>query len=46
MELVFMYEFIHVCMNVCISLYMCVGVHACMTCVYIWRMTLSMSKRK
>ena len=28
--LVFMYEFMHVCMNVCISLYMYVGVHACM----------------
>ena len=29
-ELVFMYEFTHVCMNACISLYMYVGVHACM----------------
>ena len=31
--LVFMYEFMHVCMNVCISLYgiyTYVGVHACM----------------
>ena len=28
--LVFMYEFMHVCMNVCISLYTCVGVHAYM----------------
>jgi len=27
---VFMYEFMHVCMNVCISVYMYVGVHACM----------------
>ena len=26
----FMYEFLHVCKNVCISLYMYVGVHACM----------------
>ena len=25
-----MYEFMNVCMNVCISLYMYVGVHACM----------------
>ena len=25
-----MYEFVHVCNNVCISLYMYVGVHACM----------------
>jgi len=25
-----MYEFMHVCKNVCISLYMYVGVHACM----------------
>ena len=25
-----MYEFLHVCKNVCISLYMYVGVHACM----------------
>jgi len=28
--LVFMCEFMHVCMNVCISLYMYVSVHACM----------------
>ena len=28
--LVFMYKFMHVCKNVCISLYMYVGVHACM----------------
>ena len=28
--LVFMYEFMHVCKNVCISLYTHVGVHACM----------------
>jgi len=28
--LVFMYEFRHVCKNVCISLYMYVGVHASM----------------
>src|SRR6218665_2484350 len=28
--LAFMYEFMHVCMNVCISLYTYVGVHACM----------------
>ena len=28
--LVFMYEIAHVCNNVCISLYMYVGVHACM----------------
>src|SRR6218665_3710218 len=27
---VFTYEFMHVCMNVCISLYTYVGVHACM----------------
>ena len=25
-----MYEFMHVCMNVCISMYTCVGVHAYM----------------
>ena len=25
-----MYEFMHVCMNVCVSLYTYVGVHACM----------------
>ena len=25
-----MYEFMHPCMNVCISLYMYVGVHTCM----------------
>jgi len=41
---VFMYEFMHVCKNVCISVYMYVGVHACM--YVVWRMTLSMSKRK
>jgi len=28
------YEFMHVCKNVCISLYMYVGVHACM-CVQL-----------
>ena len=28
--LVFMYEFMHVCIKVCISLYTYVGVHACM----------------
>ena len=28
--LVFMYDFMHVCRNVCISLYTYVGVHACM----------------
>src|SRR6218665_3069647 len=32
--LVFMYEFMHVCMCVCISLYTYVGVHACM-CVHV-----------
>src|SRR6218665_2662777 len=31
--LVFMYEFMHVCMNVCISLYTYVGVHD--VCVYV-----------
>jgi len=34
-----MYEFMHLCMNVCISLYMYVGVHACM-CVYVWRIVI------
>ena len=29
-----MYEFMHVCMNVCISLYTYIGVHACM-CVHV-----------
>jgi len=28
--LVIMYEFMHVCKNVCISMYMYVGVHVCM----------------
>src|SRR6218665_3674996 len=32
--LVFMYEFMHVYMNVCISLYTYVGVHAC-TCMCV-----------
>jgi len=32
--LVFMYEFMHLRMNVCISLYMYVGVQAC-TCVCV-----------
>jgi len=27
--LVFMYEFMHVCKNACVSLYMYVDVHAC-----------------
>jgi len=42
--LVFMYEFMHVYKNVCISLYMYIGVHACM-CV-VWRMTFLKSKGK
>jgi len=29
-RLIFMYEFMHICKNVCIFLYMYVGVHACM----------------
>ena len=33
--LVFMYEFMHVCMNVCISLYTYVGVHDIGLCVYV-----------
>ena len=41
-----MYKFMHVCMNVCISLYTYVGVHACMCVGYVQRMSLSMSKRK
>ena len=32
--LVFMYEFMHVCKNVCISLYKYVGVQAC-TCMCV-----------
>jgi len=42
----FMYKFMHVCTNVCISLYVYVGVlHVCVY-MYLWRMTLSISKRK
>ena len=47
--LVFMYEFMHVCMNVCISLYNTVYVYRCACMhvfVYVWRMTSSTSKPK
>src|SRR6218665_1740615 len=33
--LVFMYEFRHVCKNVCTSLYMYIGVHACRGVQYV-----------